>query len=636
MAIAYDNHTTDAVSVGTDVSRTVNHTISGSSNLAVFVCISLDINPGKAVSGVTYAGNTMTLIQSGHDGAYATRALIYGYLGPASGANDAIVSFNSNNSYGCVITVISFTGVHQTTGWAGATGGGGNSSAPTVNITSASGELVLDTVSGYADVISLTADASQTQRWSNLSGNKGGGGSHEAGSATVTMSWTLGAAVKWAIGGCSIKPAAAGGTAFTYAGGLVSIAVADNATAKTKIYDADTRSHAVVSYDSTRAIVRDGDVRSLGVIAYDSARAIVRDGDTRSIAVSDSTYVPTLIGGTAKTYDGAVVSIAVSDNSTSRGKAYDGDARTEVVVSKDATRGFAYNGDTRSLGIVSKDSVRGFAYSADCGLFAVVGGTYSSTTDLSKVYAGDVSLQSVVDSDHARGRTYDVSDVRSIANVSYAFERCRGYDGVAYTIVLVDSVYSTTGNIVKTYDGVAEAKVLAASVYSSNLAEVLTYVGTAELMSTASSVVTKGKVYVADGRLIAVLDGICRLNPIQYVSTLILTTVAGSVSVFTIGTARNLELLPTRPYAIDGAWTDPAQDGVWDEYPVHGAYTYIGYDAEFKPFHRATITQESVPSRGSATRGAHTETTTRGAWTEPPVWGAYTQDDSYILEVKPK
>ena len=99
------------------------------------------------------------------------------------------------------------------------------------------------------------------------------------------------------------------------------------------------------------------------------------------------------------------------------------------------------------------------------------------------------------------------------------------------------------------------------------------------------------------------------------------------------------ESLPTRPDGIDGAITDGVSDGAWTEEPVEGAYTYIGYDKEFKPFTRYTFTKESVPSSGwvvgDAIRGAVTEIGTRGASTEPPTRGAYTDFETYSREIKP-
>jgi hypothetical protein len=56
------------------------------------------------------------------------------------------------------------------------------------------------------------------------------------------------------------------------------------------------------------------------------------------------------------------------------------------------------------------------------------------------------------------------------------------------------------------------------------------------------------------------------------------------------------ESVPTRPGAIDGVLVDGTADGAWTEDEEQGAYTYIGYDKEMKPFRRFTHTDEAVPS----------------------------------------
>lgn len=57
-----------------------------------------------------------------------------------------------------------------------------------------------------------------------------------------------------------------------------------------------------------------------------------------------------------------------------------------------------------------------------------------------------------------------------------------------------------------------------------------------------------------------------------------------------------MEAVPQRPAAEDGAYTEPGQDGIWDEYPVDGAYTRVGYEPEMKPPRRATPNMEGKPN----------------------------------------
>ena len=99
---------------------------------------------------------------------------------------------------------MTFTGVDQGVPLGAFAGANGNSGTASVNVSSASGELVFDTVDHYN---SLTVGANQTQRWKTGSASTYSGGSTEPGAATVTMSWTAGSNT-WAIGAVPIKPAA--------------------------------------------------------------------------------------------------------------------------------------------------------------------------------------------------------------------------------------------------------------------------------------------------------------------------------------------------------------------------------------------------------------------------------------------
>jgi hypothetical protein len=85
-----------------------------------------------------------------------------------------------------------------------------------VNVPSAAGDLVFAVVgSEYEGLSNFSGD---TEHW-NISRpqgsttTNGAGGTVASASSSVTVSWDLGAADHWAIGGVSIKPATAGSTA---------------------------------------------------------------------------------------------------------------------------------------------------------------------------------------------------------------------------------------------------------------------------------------------------------------------------------------------------------------------------------------------------------------------------------------
>lgn len=217
---------------GTASSLTWSHTTSGTNRyLVVGVALRIRSSPDfERVARVTYNGVDLSLIGARNDaGDTDVRIEQWGLVAPATGANNVVVTLaaNGNGTTRMVAGAITYTGVDQTTPrgtFAAATGTG---TPATVDVSSATNEVV-DDVFGVIDSGSSTppdaaVGAGQTSRWAQASTNPSqtnvrGGSSTEAGAATVTMSWTLssiaGTAV-WAIGGVPLKPAASGTLTFT-------------------------------------------------------------------------------------------------------------------------------------------------------------------------------------------------------------------------------------------------------------------------------------------------------------------------------------------------------------------------------------------------------------------------------------
>jgi hypothetical protein len=192
----------------------ISHTTSGSDRL-MLVGVSIDNDDSETVSSVTYNGVGLSPVGA-QNSVDDVRVEIWSLVAPSTGTHDVVINFSTGLRRSAHAGVMTFTGVHQTTPL-GAFASNFAQSDPgpaTVNVSSGSNELVFDTVGGE-NCSSLTVGGGQTQRW-NLTQNHGGtliygAGSTEPGVATVTMSWTLGSADHWAIGGVSIKPS--GGSA---------------------------------------------------------------------------------------------------------------------------------------------------------------------------------------------------------------------------------------------------------------------------------------------------------------------------------------------------------------------------------------------------------------------------------------
>ena len=194
--------TVDAVStkVANTGPITQAHTTGTESNRLMLVGIS---QKNKLVTSVTYGGTPLTLVGENITNTSA-RISIYRLINPPSGTANVVVNFSANPDKGAVVSITTFNNVDQTTPLGTFASAQGNSSSQTVNVSSATGELVYDVVAKRSQ--SLTVGAGQTQRWNLYSGwEMYGGGSTEPGAATTTMSWTAGSE-NWAIGAVPIKP----------------------------------------------------------------------------------------------------------------------------------------------------------------------------------------------------------------------------------------------------------------------------------------------------------------------------------------------------------------------------------------------------------------------------------------------
>ena len=196
--------TTNSSSNPGSTSFSVSHTTGTGLNRLMLVGIS---QKNRSVTSVTYGGTSLTLVGEVTSNGNA-KIHLYRLLNPPSGTANVTVNLDANPDKGIVVGVTTFTGVHQTTPLGTFNGTQGKSTNPSVNITSATNELVFDVVS--LRNASLTVGSGQTQRWNIDSGGEiFGGGSTKPGVASTTMSWTGSGSQDWAIGGVSIKPAAA-------------------------------------------------------------------------------------------------------------------------------------------------------------------------------------------------------------------------------------------------------------------------------------------------------------------------------------------------------------------------------------------------------------------------------------------
>ena len=221
MAIAFDAAISTSSAANVASLTTGAMTISGSNRIVVGGACSgagTPVNPtavkwgGSSGTDLTQRGATLNIGSFGKAGQWSLVA-------PATGSATGYVSWGSNQDE-TAVGFTSYTDVDQTTPHGTqATNTGTTDKLPTVDVTSAVGELVTDVcwhVNQAGDTTGITAGAGQTSR---VEIDQVGGSSfeslimsEEAGAATVTMSHTIAATasgVDWGILGIPLKPAGA-------------------------------------------------------------------------------------------------------------------------------------------------------------------------------------------------------------------------------------------------------------------------------------------------------------------------------------------------------------------------------------------------------------------------------------------
>lgn len=110
MAIARDA-TASSYAGGQSGTVTLSHTCTGS-NLMLWVTVYLNGGgTGDNVTGITYAGTSMTRTANGYVNGASTSQFLYYLIAPSTGANNIVVSLSG--THGCGIVSASYTGAKQ-------------------------------------------------------------------------------------------------------------------------------------------------------------------------------------------------------------------------------------------------------------------------------------------------------------------------------------------------------------------------------------------------------------------------------------------------------------------------------------------------------------------------------------------
>lgn len=203
--------TTDAATPSGGVffnsSLTISHTCTGTNLVLIVQAVNYDATVGT-VSGITYNGVALTKIAGvtfssnfNNEGWYL--------IAPATGTHDVVITWSASQLL-VAGGIVSYTGAHQSAVIGTPATASGNDTTPTVTVSSAAGELVIDGVFVNNDT-SSTPGSGQTEEYDQNVGLPASFAvSREAGAASVVMDHTIGAH-EWGSWAVALKPVATGG-----------------------------------------------------------------------------------------------------------------------------------------------------------------------------------------------------------------------------------------------------------------------------------------------------------------------------------------------------------------------------------------------------------------------------------------
>ena len=185
---------------GAAATCTVPLTVGSESNRALVVGVTL-YSTDSSVASITYPGTSMT--RQAHVTGSAQRVEIWAGVNPTPGRATVTVTLSPGTASVC--GAVSFTGVDQTTPTFHAATNSGTGRTASVTVTSAAGNMTLDTVACSACAFT---NHTQRQRWLDREPSRGtAGGSTAAGADSVQHRWALNESSHWASAAVDIEAA---------------------------------------------------------------------------------------------------------------------------------------------------------------------------------------------------------------------------------------------------------------------------------------------------------------------------------------------------------------------------------------------------------------------------------------------
>jgi len=190
-----------------------SHTTGSGEDRLLVVGDSHHNSQDRTVSSITYNSVSMTLVRTDVKSAIDySRSALYYLVNPDSGSKTVVVTLSGVVTQHGAGGAITYTGAAQTGQPDADNGANGESTSPSVAVTTTEDNCWVVSVLGGERGISACAN---TERWNVSSSFQYGLGGSDEGPKTPagsqTMSWTLGISGDWAISAASFAPVAEGG-----------------------------------------------------------------------------------------------------------------------------------------------------------------------------------------------------------------------------------------------------------------------------------------------------------------------------------------------------------------------------------------------------------------------------------------
>ena len=187
----------------TDVSSLSWSHTTGNGNDRMMI-VGASIRGGASISSVTYGVQSFTNIRVDQPGSDIRTELWY-LEDPSDGTGNVQINLSPDQSL--VAGATTWTGVGQAAVLGNDAGATGHGSTASVDVDSASGEVVVDVVGTQNAGATVAVGLGQTERWNTQGQHCNGAVSSELGATSVTMSWDLATVESWAVSAVALLSA---------------------------------------------------------------------------------------------------------------------------------------------------------------------------------------------------------------------------------------------------------------------------------------------------------------------------------------------------------------------------------------------------------------------------------------------